>query len=50
MSRPVKATLFTSYKDEEALRMLDAPQAPVNPLIQISTPVAQSHNLEESRA
>src|SRR6201994_3533680 len=30
----VRATLFTSYKDEEALRMLEEPQAPVNPLIQ----------------
>jgi len=32
----VKGTLFTTYKDEEALRMLDEPQAPVNPLIQIA--------------
>jgi hopanoid biosynthesis associated radical SAM protein HpnH len=45
----VKATLFTSYKDEEALRMLDEPQAPVNPLIQIAPP-AESHTLQETRA
>ncbi|MFZ0758987.1 MAG: adenosyl-hopene transferase HpnH [Candidatus Sulfotelmatobacter sp.] len=32
----VKATLFTSYGDEEALRMLDEPQAPVHPLVQIA--------------
>jgi hopanoid biosynthesis associated radical SAM protein HpnH len=44
----VKATLFTSYKDEEALRMLDELQAPVHPLIQIATP--RSSDLEESRA
>ena len=44
----VKATLFTSYRDEEALRMLDEPQAPVHPLIQIAT--AQARDLEESRA
>jgi len=43
----VKATLFTSYKDEEALRMLDEPQAPVNPLIQIAPP---SDRLQETRA
>jgi hopanoid biosynthesis associated radical SAM protein HpnH len=46
----VKATLFTSYKDEEALRMLEEPQAPIHPLIQISTPVSDSHHLEQSRA
>jgi len=44
----VKATLFSSYKDDEALRLLDAPEAPVNPLIQI-TPTA-SKEFEESRA
>jgi hypothetical protein len=43
----VKATLFTSYKDEEALRMLEEPQAPVNPLIQIAPP---SDTLQETRA
>jgi len=42
----VKATLFTSYKDEEALRMLEEPEKPVNPLIQI-TQTAES--LHESR-
>jgi hopanoid biosynthesis associated radical SAM protein HpnH len=46
----VKATLFTSYKDEEALRMLEEPQAPVNPLIQIAPSSAQSHNLQETNA
>ena len=42
----VKATLFTGYRDEEALRMLDAPEAPVNPLIQIA-PTTSS--LQETR-
>ena len=36
----MKATLFTSYRDEEALRLLDEPQAPVHPLVQIA------HNLQ----
>ena len=45
----VKATLFSSYKDEEALRMLDEPQAPVHPLIQIE-PTSASHKLQETRA
>jgi hypothetical protein len=43
-----KAYMFTEYEDQEALRMLDEPQAPVNPLIQIS-PNA-SHDLQETRA
>jgi hypothetical protein len=43
----VKATLFTKYEDELALRMLEEPQAPVNPLIQISPAVETLH---ESRA
>jgi hypothetical protein len=42
----VKATLFTGYRDEEALRLLDEPQAPVHPLVQIA-PTASS--LEETR-
>src|SRR4051794_38357007 len=46
----VKATLSTSYKDEEALRMLEEPQAPVNPLIQIGQPHAQAQDLQETRA
>ena len=46
----VKATLFTSYKDEEALRMLEEPQAPVNPLIQIAPTQNASHSLQETRA
>src|SRR5579859_3572455 len=44
----VKGTLFTTYKDDEALRMLDEPQAPVNPLIQIAP--SSSHELQETRA
>ena len=46
----VKATLFTKYKDEEALRLLEEPQAPVHPLIQITPPVGHSRDLEQSRA
>jgi hopanoid biosynthesis associated radical SAM protein HpnH len=46
----VKATLFTSYKDEEALRMLEEPQAPVNPLIQIAPTQNAPHSLQETRA
>ena len=34
----VKATLFTRYEDEEAMQMLDQPEAPVHPLVQISVP------------
>ena len=45
----VKATLFTKYEDEEALRMLDEPQAPVHPLIQIAPP-PESHSLEQAGA
>jgi Domain of unknown function (DUF3463) len=32
----VKATLFTSYRDEEALRMLEERVEPVHPLVQIA--------------
>ncbi len=46
----VKATLFTTYKDEEALKMLEEPQAPVNPLIQIAPSQSPSHSLQETRA
>src|SRR5215471_14899230 len=42
----VKATLFTRYRDEEALRLLDEPRAPVHPLVQIAT----SESLEGTRA
>jgi len=42
----VKATLFTGYKDDEALKMLEEPQAPVHPLIQIAPP---AESLHESR-
>ena len=43
----VKATLFTGYRDEEALRLLDEPQAPVHPLVQIATP---DESLQGTRA
>jgi hopanoid biosynthesis associated radical SAM protein HpnH len=43
----VKATLFTSYRDQEALRMLDEPQAPVHPLVHITT---ANDSLQETRA
>jgi hopanoid biosynthesis associated radical SAM protein HpnH len=46
----VKATLFTKYEDKEALRMLDEPEAPVNPLIQIAPTQSASHDLQETRA
>jgi hypothetical protein len=42
----VKATLSTSYKDEEALKMLEEPQAPIHPLIQIAP---TSRSLEGAR-
>jgi hypothetical protein len=29
--------LFSRYRDKEALRLLDEPQAPVHPLVQIAT-------------
>jgi hypothetical protein len=43
----VKATLFTRYRDEEALRLLDEKQAPVHPLVQIA-PTGES--LQGTRA
>jgi len=48
----VKATLFTSHKDEAALRLLDEKTQPVhsyNPLVQIQEP-ASAGELEETRA
>jgi hopanoid biosynthesis associated radical SAM protein HpnH len=45
----VKATLFTSYRDEEALRLLDEPQAPVHPLVQIAPSAVSSDSLQETR-
>ena len=45
----VKATLFSSYKDEDALRLLNEPTRPVhsyNPLVQIAEAPAQA---EEAR-
>src|SRR5436305_1756599 len=44
----VKATLFTTYRDKEALATLEEPPAPVHPLIQIGQP--QSHTLEGARS
>src|SRR6266852_3897426 len=43
----VKATLFSGYRDEDALRLLEEHQAPVNPLIQIAP---TSDSLQETRA
>jgi hypothetical protein len=45
-----KATIFTKNQDDEALRMLNEPVAPVhsyNPLVQIE---AKSNKFEETRA
>jgi len=46
----VKATLFSSYRDEEALRLLEEPQAPVNPLVQIMPNAEPAQSLQETRA
>jgi hopanoid biosynthesis associated radical SAM protein HpnH len=47
----VKAYMFTGYRDQEALRMLDQPEAPVHPLIQIARPTpTSSESLQETRA
>ena len=43
----VKATLFTGYRDEEALWLLDEPAAPVHPLVQIAP---TDDSLQEIRA
>jgi len=42
----VKGTLFSRYRDDEALKMLDAPEAAVNPLVQIAVP----ETMQETRA
>ena len=42
----VKATLFSRYRDDEALRMLEEPVAAVHPLVQIEVP---EHSLHETR-
>jgi hypothetical protein len=34
----VKGTLFSRYRDDEALRMLEEPVAAVHPLVQIEVP------------
>jgi hypothetical protein len=48
----VKATLFSSYRDKEALRMLEEHQAPVHPLVQIAATSTSLHEtrLRETRA
>jgi hypothetical protein len=43
----VKGTLFSSYRDDEALRMLEERVEPVNPLVQIAP---SSETLQETRA
>jgi hypothetical protein len=43
----VKGTLFSSYRDKEAERMLEEPEAAVHPLVQIE---AASETLQETRA
>jgi hypothetical protein len=42
----VKGTLFSRYRDDEALRMLDEPVAAVHPLVQIS---AGDESMQETR-
>jgi hypothetical protein len=42
----VKGTLFSRYRDNEALRLLDEPQSAVHPLVQIAVP----ESLHETRA
>jgi len=46
----VKGTLFSSYKDEAALRLLDEPQAPAHPLVQIAPTTESAESLQETRA
>jgi hopanoid biosynthesis associated radical SAM protein HpnH len=50
----VRATLFNSYKDEGALKLLNEPANPVhgyNPLVQINAQISESSSeLEETRA
>jgi hypothetical protein len=43
----VKATLFSSYRDENALKLLDEPTAPVHPLVQIAP---NESSLQQTRA
>ena len=43
----VKGTLFSRYQDDEALRMLEEPQAAVHPLVQIAVP---DETMQETRA
>ena len=42
----VKATLFTSYRDEEALRLLEEHQAAVHPLVQIAPTAERLHETQ----
>jgi hypothetical protein len=41
--------LFSTYKDEAALRLLDEPQAPAHPLVQIAA-TESAESLQETRA
>ena len=43
----VKGTLFSRYRDDEALRLLEEPVAAVHPLVQIAAP---SEIVQETRA
>jgi hypothetical protein len=42
----VKGTLFSQYRDDEAMRLLEEAQAAVHPLVQISTP---DESMQETR-
>ena len=46
----VKGTLFPHYRDEEALRMLEEPQAAVHPLVQIAPGPDHERSLQETGA
>jgi hypothetical protein len=46
----VKGTLFTRYRDDEALRLLEEPQAAVHPLVQIGASAPSAESLQETRA
>jgi hypothetical protein len=45
----VKGTLFSRYRDEEALRLLEEPQPAVHPLVQIASQESP-HSLQETGA
>jgi hopanoid biosynthesis associated radical SAM protein HpnH len=46
----VKGTLFPGYRDAEALRMLEEPQAAVHPLVQIAPTTESERTLQETGA